>query len=165
MVMKTRILALSLICFAFTAQADDFLLDGMTTTPTGKNDIGQSTVRISGKCGAAMVSIADVVRDDDGSLSTRSGAVLSIEGSKGSISSKQPSPLWLDSGNDIACVNSPKGPRVVLAAWCMATSCDPVNYEIVDPASMKLLTGSDTCDRKCAEKILSTKLPEALQSF
>lgn len=164
--MKTFLLACALTLAAAPALANDFVLDGMSIQSKGKTDYGEA-VEVSGKCGSASVRITGANRDESG-VSVGSEAVLTVKGAKGTLATGQSDTFFLESANELACVATPKGPMLLLAAFCTARECPEVNYQVIDTASMRQLTFYDwdkPCTRACAEKALGMKVPAALQSL
>jgi hypothetical protein len=162
-----RTLALALVLATAAAHADDFHLTEMTVKPMGKNAVGEKLVEVSGTCGAAKVRFSNVRQREHG-LAADETATLTVQAAKRRLLSGAGGTLVLDAANELACVATSKGPRLVLAAWCMSTQCPSVNYQVVDTASMRQVTKFDVelaCDKACAEKALGAKLPKGLLSY
>lgn len=162
-----KILALALVLATGVAYAGDIQLDDMTVKSTGQNEVNEQLVEVSGKCGTAQVRFSNV-RQRDGGFAADEAAKLTIKGAKGMLASGASDSLFLDGANELACMTTAKGPRLVLAAWCMSTQCPAVNYQVIDTTSMRQLTKFDwekPCDKTCAEKALGAKLPKALQAL
>lgn len=162
-----RILALAMVLATGVADAGDIQLDEMTVKSTGKNDVNEQLVEVNGKCGTAQVRFSNVRQRDNG-FAADEAATLAIKGAKVTIASGASDTFFLDGANELACIATAKGPRLVFAAWCMSTQCPAVNYQVIDTVSMRQLTKFDwdrPCDKACAEKALGAKLPKALQSL
>lgn len=147
------------------AHAGSIQLDQQSVTPTGFNDVGEQLVEVSGKCGAAQVNFAGVRQREDG-LSADAQSKLTIKGANSTLATGDSDTFFLDDLNSLACIATPKGPMLVLAAWCLARNCAPVSYQVVDATTIRQLTFYDyenECDDACVEKALGTKLPEYLQ--
>ena len=57
------------------------------------------------------------------------------------------------------------GPTGTLASYCFARHCAAVDYRVMDPATVKVISrqnADDECDARCAEKALGVQLPEEL---
>ena len=133
-----RILVLTVALAMGVAHAGTIQLDHQTIRPTGANEVGEKLVEVSGTCGAAKVSFAQV-RLVDGEPRADDRAVLTIKGPKKSLKTDQSGRFFLDSTNTLACVKAPKGPMLVLAAWCTARNCPEVNYQVVDAITIRQL--------------------------
>jgi hypothetical protein len=123
----------------------------------------------TGTCGSAKIEIQGA--DADNPHETRqlisSQASITIRNGKSSlaIGGVSPSGIFLQDQNKLHCLPTPKGPRLVLASYCFARFCAPVDYRVIDPATVKIVSrqnADDECDARCAEKTLGTKLPEDL---
>ena len=125
---------------------------------------------VSGTCGAATIRISDIDKDPiDSRGFTGSYAAITIQSGKSSlIISPDPdsgSTIFLQDRNKLHCVSTPAGPKLVLAMYCDARSCAPVDYRVIDPSTAKVinkLDNMDECDASCAEKALGSRLPIAL---
>ena len=166
--MKNILIGTLFAIVSFPCLAGTVKLDNMSQKSMGKDDMGTPLVEIDGKCGQASVRFSGI-HDYDGDLSPDTSAKLTVSGAKGHLSSGDgDEDLFLDEANELVCVATPKGPMLVLAAWCTANSCPEVNYQVVDASSIRRLTKYDydnACNRACAENALGTKLPVELQSF
>lgn len=165
--MKAHLIAVLLGASLSTAQAEITIeLESRSVRASGKNDVGETTYTIAGKCGAAHVRFENVTRDESLGFRADYSSKLVITTPKGKVESG--AALELDGNNELACVVTPKGAAVVLAAWCGATSCPPVQYQVVEATTGAVRTKADwdnPCDRKCAERALGTTLPVGLESF
>lgn len=135
---------------------------------TGKNNVGQSLYMLDGKCGAATVRWFKLTRWDTGEYDSGSDSILTVESAGKTFTSKDNAAFAMEEANELFCVATPNGPRLLLAAWCTARNCPPVYYNVIDAKSAKLLTKNDyeaPCDRKCAEKALGAKVPKALLEY
>lgn len=163
-----KFLLLAVALAAAAAQAGEIQLESRTVESTGFNDVGEQLVEVSGKCGAAQVSFSKVrVRQVDGELVADDRSALTIAGAKHKLATGERDTFILDSINSLACVVTPRGPMLVLAAWCLSRNCPAVNYQVVDATTIRQLTFygyENECDQACAEEVLGTKLPLALQS-
>lgn len=115
----------------------------------------------TGQCGVAKVSVAGLGPDYiefGGRVEITSGA------NKVSLSGEQ-APFFQDA-NRIACLETPKGPMLVVKATCFGTSCIPDDFRVIDPMTAKVVskgTEEDGCNTACAEKALGKRLPENLR--
>lgn len=162
-----KFLVVAVALAAGAAHAGEIQLDAKTVRPTGKSEVGEQLVEVSGKCGTAAVRFSNV-RQVDGELAATDQSSLTIHGVKGTLATGERDSFFLDSANELACLATPKGPMLILAAWCTASQCPEVNYQIIDTATMRQLTFYDwdkPCTRACAEKALGMKVPAALQSL
>ena len=123
----------------------------------------------TGTCGPAKIEIRGV--DADNPHETRrlisSQSSITIRNGKASlaIGGEISSELFLQDQNKLHCLPTPKGPRLVLASYCFARHCAPVDYRVMDPATVKVISrqnADDECDARCAEKALGVQLPEEL---
>jgi hypothetical protein len=170
MTMRTLLLSALLAGIAGQAVAGGptIQLDNAAYNFTAKDDVGRSLYMLDGKCGAAAVRWFKLTRDDDGAYRSGGDSILTVEGPGGKFTSKDNAAFAMENANELVCVATPKGPRLLLAAWCTARNCPPVYYNVIDAKSAKLLTKNDyeaPCDRKCAEKALGAKVPKALLEF
>lgn len=121
----------------------------------------------SGTCGAAKVAIAGI----------RPGQEQHIDGFEGSITissagktlrADKDGGIPLENSAQVHCVTTPNGALLVVAAHCASSYCLPINYTVIDPASAKIVSVGDGewgCDGACAEKVLGTQLPAAIQGM
>lgn len=126
---------------------------------------------ISGTCGPATVRISDAEKESpvnsmgfDGSY-----AAITIQSGKSSlIISRDPnsdSGIFLQDRSKLHCVSTPTGPKLILATYCFARYCTPVDYRVIDPNTAKVihkLNDMNECDAACAQKALGVPLPEEL---
>lgn len=147
-----KMLGVATLTLAFNVAASEAVkLDGL---------IIQGTTA-TGQCGAAKISVVGVGPDAiefSGRINITSGA------NKVSLSS-EPEPFFQDA-NQVACLDTPKGPMLVAKATCFATSCIPDDFRVIDPKTAKVVskgTPDDGCNTACAEKALGVRLPESLR--
>jgi hypothetical protein len=123
----------------------------------------------TGTCGSAKIEIQGV--DADNPHQTRqlisSQGSITIRNGKSSlaIGSEISSEIFLQDQNKLHCLPTPKGPRLVLASYCFARACAAVDYRVIDPATVKVVSrqnADDECDARCAETALGMKLSENL---
>lgn len=125
---------------------------------------------VSGTCGAATIRISDIDKDPiDSRGFSGSYAAIAIQSGESSLTiSPDPhsgSIIFLQDRNKLHCVATPAGPKLVLAMYCDARACAPVDYRVIDPKTAKVihkLDNMDECDASCAEKALGSPLPLAL---
>lgn len=165
-----RAVILLLFCGASTVVA------APPNAPQERTGIRLDALKVSGhtatgSCGPAKIEIQGV--DADNPHETRglifSQGVITIRTGKSSltIGGEITSEIFLQDQNKLHCLPTPKGPRLVLASYCFARHCAPVDYRVMDPATVKVISrqnADDECDARCAEKALGTKLPEDLGS-
>ena len=163
-----RVVILLLLCGASTVVA------APPNAPQERTGVRLDALKVSGHtatgiCGPAKVEIQAVDADNphqtrqlissQGSIAIRNGiASLTIGGTDGSV-------IFLQDQSKLHCIPTPKGPRLVLASYCFARHCAPVDYRVMDPATVKVISrqnADDECDARCAEKALGVQLPEEL---
>ena len=163
-----RVVILLLLCGASTVVAEP------PNAPQERTGIRLDALKVSGHtatgtCGSAKIKIQGVDADNphqtrqlissQGSIAIRNGiASLTIGGTDGSV-------IFLQDQSKLHCIPTPKGPRLVLASYCFARHCAPVDYRVMDPATVKVISrqnADDECDAQCAEKALGVQLPEEL---
>ena len=161
-----RALLLVLVCGASTVVASP---PSATQQRTG---IRLDALKVSGHtatgtCGPAKIEIQGLDADNphetrglissQGTITIRNGkASLTIGGEDGSV-------FFLQDQNKLHCLPTPKGPRLVLASYCFARFCAPVDYRVIDPTNVRVVSRQNPdneCDARCAEKALGLKLPE-----
>ncbi|PZQ33272.1 MAG: hypothetical protein DI562_02055 [Stenotrophomonas acidaminiphila] len=121
---------------------------------------------ITGSCGVASVRISGALRDaagahvigPDGAVAVRSGSrTLTVgPGPKGNAG------VFLQDRNTLDCVDTPKGPKLLLTLYCDGRACAPMDYRVIDPNGAQILSTQDNldeCDTACAEKALGTSVP------
>jgi hypothetical protein len=163
-----RALLLALLCGASTVvasppsatqQRTGIRLDTLTVT-------GHTA---SGTCGPAKIAIQGV--DADNAHETRglisSQGTITIRNGKASltIGGEISSDIFLQDQNKLHCLPTPKGPRLVLAGYCFARFCAPVDYRVINPTTAKVISRQNPdgeCDARCAEMALGLKLPESV---
>ena len=122
----------------------------------------------TGQCGSARVSVVGLTQSDaSGHANTiqPSGQITITAGGKRLIVGKS-EPMFLQDRTMVACVDTPKGKQILVATFCDGRSCDPVQYLIVDPTRLSSWRSADiepTCDLRCAELALGTKVPAPLR--
>ena len=126
----------------------------------------------TGTCGPARIEIQGL--DADNPHETRglvsSQGMITVRNGKASltIGGEVSSDLFLQEQNKLHCLPTPTGPRLVLAGYCFARFCAPVDYRVIDPTNVRVISRQNPdneCDAKCAEKALGSKLPEALNGL
>lgn len=163
-----RYLVLSaLLASAGVAQAQNTVeLTDLRASLAGTNAHGEKIHTLTGRCGAALLKIEGATHDPDIGYDFDSQSSLTATVGKRALRSG--TDFELDEHNEIACLTTPKGPRLVVAAWCGGTSCPPVQYQIVDAIGGKMLTKADwdrPCDKACAERALGEAPPKGLLAF
>ncbi len=165
--MRTTLL-LALLCGASTVVASP---PSATQQRTG---IHLDALKVSGHtatgaCGPAKIEIQGLDADNphktrglissQGIITIRNGnALLTIGGDVNSD-------IFLQDQNKFHCLPTPKGPWLVLASYCFARYCAPVDYRVIDPLTVRVISRQDAdgeCDVRCAEKALELKLPESV---
>ena len=146
-------------------------------TPQAATGIRLDALKVSGHmatgaCGPARIEIQGL--DADNPHETRglvsSQGMITVRNGKASltIGGEVSSDLFLQEQNKLHCLPTPTGPRLVLAGYCFARFCAPVDYRVIDPTNVRVISGQNPdneCDAKCAEKALGAKLPEALNGL
>lgn len=151
--------ALLLLCS--TTQADDGIqLDGFTLSG------GAAT----GTCGPAQVHIQGV---DAASSDTVSGLIpaegviiIRVDRASLTIGGEAARGIFLQDENKLHCLPTPRGPRLVLASYCFGRDCALVDYRVIDPATVGVVseqTAAEECDEGCAERALGMALPADLR--
>ena len=117
--------------------------------------------KATGMCGAATVSVEGLSSDYiqfDGRVEVSSGKnKLTLSGDDGT---------FFQDWNTLACVDTPRGPMLVVRASCGGSSCIPDDFRVVDPNSAAVVskgTPEDGCSYQCAEKALGQRLPDGLR--
>ena len=97
-----------------------------------------------------------------GVITIRAGkASLTIGGEDGSV-------IFLQDQSKLYCLPTTSGLRLVFASYCFARQCAPVDYRVIDPATVRVISrqnADNECDARCAEKALGAKLPAALNAL
>lgn len=123
----------------------------------------------TGTCGPARIEIQGL--DADNPHETRglvsSQGMITVRNGKASltIGGEASSDIFLQEQNKLHCLPTPTGPRLVLAGYCFARFCAPVDYRVIDPTHVRVISrqnADNECDAQCAEKALGAKLPEAV---
>jgi hypothetical protein len=126
----------------------------------------------TGTCGPARIEIQGL--DADNSHETRglisSQGIITIRNGKAllAIGGEISSDIFLQDQNKLHCLPTTKGPRLVLASYCFAKFCAPVDYRVIDPTTVKVISrqnADNECDAGCAEKALGAKLAEAFNAL
>ncbi|MES2670655.1 MAG: hypothetical protein V4673_09600 [Pseudomonadota bacterium] len=126
----------------------------------------------TGTCGPARVEIQGL--DAENPHETRglvsSQGMITVRNGKASlaIGGDVSSDIFLQEQNKLHCLPTPTGPRLVLAGYCFARFCAPVDYRVIDPTNVRVISRQNSdneCDAKCAEKALGAKLPEAFNAL
>ena len=128
---------------------------------------------VSGSCGPAAIQIRDSESGKDSPWTSTgfsgSYTAISIQSGK-SVLKISPGPenvsgIFLQDRNKLHCVNTPSGPKLILAMFCYARACAPVDYRVIDPKTAKVINKLDNmeeCDALCAQKALGVQLPANL---
>ena len=160
-----RFIALSLLALASAAHA-------MPPSGIVLDDLQVSSSSAQGKCGASAVSISDVsVQNPSGErnlISLNSEITLRQGGRSLVVAGEAPQTgFYLQDMNRLHCLVTPKGPRVLVGAYCLARMCVPADYIVIDPATLKVLSKpvGDACEEDCAEKALGMPLPASLSVY
>ncbi len=160
------VLALSLSTVAaYAGTADAIKLDNQKTSGN----------LISGTCGTATVKVTDANKDPDSPMDATgfSARYTAISVQSGEASLKiSPDPesgsvVFLQDRNKLHCASTPTGPKLILAMYCYARSCAPLDYRVIDTATAKVISKQDDmeeCDAVCAESALGIRIPDALTS-
>lgn len=126
---------------------------------------------VSGTCGPAAIQIWDSEKDSPWTSAGFSGSYTNISIQSGkSVLKISPDPenvsgIFLQDRNKLHCVRTPSGPKLILAMFCYARACAPVDYRVIDPKTAKVinkLDNMDECDALCAQKALGVRLPANL---
>lgn len=145
-------LAIALMALAATVSAGE---------PVVLQNLKSQGTTATGQCGAAKVTVAGLGPDYiefGGRIDITSGA------NKVSLSGEQAQ--FFQDANQVACLDTPKGPMLVVKATCYGTSCIPDDFRVIDPKTAKVVskgTAENGCDTACAEKALGMRLPESLR--
>ncbi len=166
-----RAVILLLLCAASTVGA------APPNTTKERTGIRLDALKVSGHvatgaCGPARIEIQGL--DADNPHETRglvsSQGTITVRNGKASITigGEVSSDIFLQEQNKLHCLSTPTGPRLVLAGYCFARFCAPVDYRVIDPTTAKVISrqnADNECDAGCAEKALGAKLPEALNGL
>ena len=126
----------------------------------------------TGTCGPARIEIQGL--DADNPHETRglvsSQGMITVRNGKASltIGGEVSSDIFLQEQNKLHCLPTQTGPRLVLAGYCFARFCAPVDYRVIDPTTVKVISrqnADNECDARCAEKALGAKFPETLNAL
>lgn len=126
---------------------------------------GQS---ITGRCGASTVKVSGLDGDPTSSPISPNAAITIAAGKSVltiSPESNTHSGIFLQDRNQLHCLSTPQGSKLVLAMECDGRSCARVDYRVIDPKTTKVVSGQDAseeCDSECAQKALGVPLPAAL---
>ena len=165
-----RAVILLLLCGASTVVAVP------PNAPQERTGIRLDALKVSGHtatgtCGPAKIEIQGVDADNPHEtrrlISTQGSITIRNGKSSLAIGGEITSEIFLQDQNKLHCLPTPKGPRLVLARYCFARFCAPVDYSVIDPAAVKVVSrqnADDECNARCAEKALGVQLPEDLDS-
>ena len=126
----------------------------------------------TGTCGPARIEIQGLdaynLHETRGLVSSQ--GMITIRNGKASITigGDVSSDIFLQDQNKLHCLPTPTGPRLVLAGYCFARFCAPVDYRVIDPTNVRVVSrqnADNECDAQCAAKALGAKLPEALNAL
>ncbi len=127
---------------------------------------------VSGTCGPAAIQIRSSEKDSPLISPGFSGSytTISIQSGKSvlkiSPDAENVSGIFLQDRNKVHCVRTPSGPKLILAMYCHANACAPVDYRIIDAKTAKVinkLDNMDECDARCAQIALGVQLPASLR--
>lgn len=136
-------------------------LGAAATEPVKLEAMKLSGTVATGSCGAAKVSVSGVGAEFvefSGRVDISSGAhKISLSG--------EHEPFFLQNRNQVACVESSKGVKLVVVAYCDGRSCNPSEYLVIEPATAKVVSkpDEDGCSLKCAEAAIGGPLPVPLR--
>lgn len=130
------------------------------------SDLKVDKEKAYGTCGPAKITVEGLTQSDasghsnviapEGSISVRTASKVLRLG--------QSEPFFLQDRTMLACMDTPKGKRLVVATFCDGRSCEPVEYAIVDPSNADLLSPRNgiSCTSECAVKLIGDRLPAPL---
>jgi hypothetical protein len=132
------------------------------------SDLSVSGDRAAGTCGRTQVLIRGVNQTD---ASGHANVILPTGDVTLTLSGKtlvlgQSEPLFFQDRTMLACIHSPKGPRLVVATFCDGRSCEPSEYLVLDPEKLAgQFTSKDLapCSLQCAEAKLGARLPPVMR--
>lgn len=145
--------------------------------PQNRTGIRLDALKVSGHsatgtCGPARIEIqgldADNPHETRGLVSSQGSITVHNGKASLTIGGEVSSDLFLQEQNKLHCLPTPTGPRLVLAGYCFARFCAPVDYRVIDPTNMRVISRQNPdneCDAKCAEKALGAKLPKAINAL
>ena len=115
----------------------------------------------SGTCGAAKVSVEGVSADY-----IEFTGRIEVASSQGRLVLSGEDGSFFQDWNYLACVETAKGPVLVVKASCGGRSCNPDDFQVIDPRTAMVVskgTPDDGCSYQCAERALGERLPKGLR--
>ena len=153
-----KTLFLALVVASFPAHAGNGVqLDRFQLSGTGA----------TGSCGKAVITLEGITQSDaNGHANVISpGGLVSIEAGAKTLNIGRAEPFFLQDRTMLACLDTAKGKRLVVATFCDGRSCQPVEYLVLDPSKPVLPTQvrPEGCSLRCAEKVLGVRVPAPLR--
>lgn len=168
-----RTLLLSVACVASITSFHAAASPALDLAPLqGINKIEVLNTKIyKGMCGSAMITVTGVLQtvgDRFLHLDHDTGAVI-IYTTTTNKELKLAMGGYVDTYTGVSCVPTKSGNRLLIWSNCGGNGCPSFDFALVDPDKAIVLwprnPKTETCDEKCATKLLGRKLPVDLSRY